>query len=126
MILAVARKIPQANNSLLEGHWKRENFLGTQLYGKTLLIIGLGRIGSSVATRAKALGMEIFCYDPYINPVSYTHLDVYKRQVEEFMRLASQVRVAGILSGKVGIFHLHVGTCPDPLYICLLYTSRCV
>mgnify|MGYP000889808693 FL=1 len=76
MILAVARKIPQANNSLLEGHWKRENFLGTQLYGKTLLIIGLGRIGSSVATRAKALGMEIFCYDPYINPKKAENLGV--------------------------------------------------
>ena len=76
MILAVARKIPQANNSLLEGHWKRENFLGTQLYGKTLLIIGLGRIGSSVVTRAKALGMEIFCYDPYINPKKAENLGV--------------------------------------------------
>lgn len=76
MIFSIARKIPQANNSLLSGEWKREKFLGTQLYGKTLLIVGLGRIGSSVATRAKALGMEIFCYDPYINPKKAENLGV--------------------------------------------------
>jgi len=62
MIIAVARKIPRQITPCGKGVEEGE-FLGTQLYGKTLLIIGLGRIGSSVATRAKALGMEVFCYD---------------------------------------------------------------
>lgn len=101
MIIAVARKIPQANNSLRKGEWRRENFLGTQLYGKTLLIIGLGRIGSSVATRAKALGMEVFCYDPYINAKKAENLGV--RRLDDLhgaLALADFVTIHVPLTGE--------------------------
>lgn len=66
MMLAAARKIPLANNSLKSGEWDRKRFMGIQLYNKTLGIVGLGRIGSNVAIRAKNFGMKVIAYDPYI------------------------------------------------------------
>ncbi|MGA1846627.1 phosphoglycerate dehydrogenase [Deferribacter abyssi] len=66
MMLAAARKIPAANNSLKNGEWNRKKFMGIQLFNKTLGIVGLGRIGSNVAIRAKSFGMKIVAYDPYI------------------------------------------------------------
>ncbi len=66
IMLAAARKIPLANNSLKTGKWDRKKFLGIELYNKTLGIVGLGRIGSNVAIRAKSFGMKIIAYDPYI------------------------------------------------------------
>ena len=66
LILAAARKLCEANNSVKKGEWDRKRFLGIQLYDKTLGIIGLGRIGGNVALRAKSFGMKILAYDPYI------------------------------------------------------------
>ncbi len=66
IMLAAARKIPLANNSLKEGKWDRKKFMGIELYNKTLGVVGLGRIGTNVAIRAKSFGMKIIAYDPYI------------------------------------------------------------
>jgi D-3-phosphoglycerate dehydrogenase len=66
MILAAARKVPSADASVRAGKWERERFMGVQLYNKTLGIVGMGRIGSNVAIRAKAFGMRIAVFDPYI------------------------------------------------------------
>lgn len=66
IMLAAARKIPLANNSIKEGKWDRKKFMGIQLYNKVLGIVGLGRIGSAVAIRAKSFGMKVIAYDPYI------------------------------------------------------------
>ena len=66
MIVALARRIPQANSSLKAGRWERKKFIGVELQGKTLGIIGLGRIGRVVAGRARGLGMSIIAYDPFI------------------------------------------------------------
>ena len=66
IMLAAARKIPLANNSLKTGRWDRKKFLGIELHNKTLGIVGLGRIGSNVAIRAKSFGMKVIAYDPYI------------------------------------------------------------
>lgn len=68
LLVAVARLIPQANRSLRAGNWDRKSFVGTELQGKTLGIIGLGRIGRAVAYRAHAFGMSIVAYDPFIAP----------------------------------------------------------
>ena len=81
-ILSAARKIPEANNSLLEGKWDRKKFLGVQLYEKTLGIVGLGRIGSNVALRAKAFDMDIVAYDPYIKRTKADALGV--RLIDKF------------------------------------------
>ncbi|EHP88261.1 phosphoglycerate dehydrogenase [Methanotorris formicicus] len=66
LMLAAARNIPQATESLKRGEWDRKRFKGIELYGKTLGIVGLGRIGQQVAKRAQAFGMNIIAYDPYI------------------------------------------------------------
>ena len=66
LMLAAARNIPQATASLKRGEWDRKSFKGIELYGKTLGVIGLGRIGQQVVKRAKAFGMNIVGYDPYI------------------------------------------------------------
>lgn len=67
LMLAMARKTPQANASMKAGRWERSKFTGSELYEKTLAIIGLGRIGSLVAERARAFGMNLIGYDPYIS-----------------------------------------------------------
>jgi D-3-phosphoglycerate dehydrogenase len=67
MLIALARHIPQAHHALAkEGRWDRKTYVGTELYGKTLGIIGLGRIGSEVAARARAFGMKVLAYDPFV------------------------------------------------------------
>jgi len=66
LMLSAARNIPQATASLKRGEWDRKSFKGIELYGKTLGVIGLGRIGQQVVKRAKAFGMNIVGYDPYI------------------------------------------------------------
>src|SRR6478609_9068217 len=66
MLMALARKIPQAHMSMKEGKWDRKAFSGVELYNKTLGILGMGRIGSEVARRAIAFGMRVLAYDPYL------------------------------------------------------------
>src|ERR1043165_5248819 len=67
MLMALARKIPQAHGSIKSGEWNRKAFQGVELYGKTLGILGMGRIGSEVARRAIAFGMQVLAYDPYLS-----------------------------------------------------------
>src|SRR5438093_6669329 len=67
MLMALARKIPQAHASMKAGEWNRKSFQGVELYGKTLGILGMGRIGSEVARRAIAFGMQVLAYDPYLS-----------------------------------------------------------
>lgn len=66
LMLAASRHVAQADASLKAGEWRRSEFVGRQLYGKTLGIIGFGRIGRLVAERALAFGMEVLAYDPYV------------------------------------------------------------
>lgn len=66
MILSLARKVPQAYASMTAGKWDRKQFQGTELQGKTLGVLGLGRIGSEVAKRALAFGMKVMAYDPFL------------------------------------------------------------
>ncbi|OED36657.1 phosphoglycerate dehydrogenase [PVC group bacterium (ex Bugula neritina AB1)] len=65
MLLALARKIPQANASMKAKKWDRKGFVGVELFGKTLGIVGFGRIGREVAQRMKSFGMKVLAYDPY-------------------------------------------------------------
>jgi D-3-phosphoglycerate dehydrogenase / 2-oxoglutarate reductase len=87
MLMAMARKIPQAHASMKAGKWDRKSFEGTELFGKTLGIIGMGRIGSEVAKRAVAFGMRVLAYDPFLSPsrakalqVEVVELDVIYKQ----------------------------------------------
>lgn len=65
LLLALARKIPQADASLRAGKWERKKFVGTEIYGKTVGIVGLGKIGRNVALRMKSFEAIVIAYDPY-------------------------------------------------------------
>jgi len=67
LILSLARNIPQGHNSLRSGEWKRSKFVGNELYGKTLGVLGLGKIGTAVAKRAQSFEMEIVGCDPFVS-----------------------------------------------------------
>ena len=68
LMLALARNIPSAHQSMKEGEWKRSAFMGVEVRNKTLGVIGLGRVGSEVARRAESFGMHLVAYDPFVAP----------------------------------------------------------
>ncbi len=78
MMLAIARQIPQANASTHAGKWEKTRFLGVELMGKTLGIIGCGNIGSIMADRAQGLKMKVIAYDPFLTPERADDLGVEK------------------------------------------------
>lgn len=88
LLVALARSVPQANASLKAGKWDRKNFVGTELQGKTLGIVGLGRIGKIVASRAHALGMKIVSYDPFIATEQARDLEIESASFEDVLARA--------------------------------------
>ena len=68
MLLALARNIPQADATMRAGRWDRKKFMGSEIYGKTLGVIGLGKIGREVVSRLQSFGMSVLGYDPYLKP----------------------------------------------------------
>ena len=76
LMLALARRVPQAHALLAEGRWERTRFAGIELAGKTLGVVGLGRIGRQVARRALGLGMRVVAHDPYVSPDRFRELGV--------------------------------------------------
>lgn len=87
LLLASCRNIPQHHNRLKGKVWDRSGLKGMELQGKTVGIVGLGRIGSLVATRLKSFGMNIIAYDPYINDARFKNLGVTKKEkLEDLMR----------------------------------------
>ena len=88
LLVALARRVPQANTSLKSGKWERKNFVGTELQGKTLGIIGLGRIGRVVASRARALGMNIVAYDPFISTEQTRDLEIENATFDDVLSRA--------------------------------------
>lgn len=93
MMMATARKIPQAYQSLTGGHWNRKAFRGVELNGKTLGVIGFGRIGTEVAKRAKAFHMDIIAYDPFLTEDRAEKLGVKKATVDEVVKAADFLTV---------------------------------
>jgi D-3-phosphoglycerate dehydrogenase len=83
MLMALARKIPQANASMKAGEWNRKAFQGVELYNKTLGILGMGRIGTEVARRAIVFGMRVLAYDPYLTLSRANALQVELVELDE-------------------------------------------
>ncbi|HZE88558.1 MAG TPA: phosphoglycerate dehydrogenase [Verrucomicrobiae bacterium] len=87
LLLALARQIPQADASVKAGRWERGKFVGTELHGKTIGIVGVGKVGREVARRARSFGMEVVGYDPFLpeelmekSRIRFVHLDeLFKR-----------------------------------------------
>jgi D-3-phosphoglycerate dehydrogenase / 2-oxoglutarate reductase len=94
LLLAQARNIPQAHNALVGGSWERERWQGVELHGKTLGIVGLGRVGTLVAQRASAFGMRIVAFDPYIAPPRAAQMGVeLVDTVEEICRRSDFITI---------------------------------
>jgi len=93
LLVALARSVAQANQSLKEGNWKRKQFIGVELQGKTLGIIGLGRIGRAVAARARAFGMKIVGHDPFIAPDQARDLEIEAAPLDEVFARADFLTV---------------------------------
>ncbi len=88
LLLALARQIPAADASMKRGEWDRKTFLGVELEGKTLGVVGFGRIGQKVAERAKAFGMEIIASDPFPNADAARRLGVELVSMDELIARA--------------------------------------
>jgi D-3-phosphoglycerate dehydrogenase len=93
LLVSLARCVPQANGSLREGRWERKRFIGVELQGKTLGIIGLGRIGRTVAARARAFGMNIIAYDPFVAPEQARDLELEIAPLDDVFARADFITV---------------------------------
>jgi D-3-phosphoglycerate dehydrogenase / 2-oxoglutarate reductase len=85
MMMALSRNIPQASASVRKGEWQRSQFLGVEVFGKTLGVVGLGRIGAEVAKRMRALGMNVIAYDPFITVERAKELRVDLASLDEVL-----------------------------------------
>jgi D-3-phosphoglycerate dehydrogenase / 2-oxoglutarate reductase len=88
LMLALARQIPEADVSTRAGKWEKNKFLGVEIFGKTLGVIGCGNVGSIVADRAIGLKMKVIAYDPYLSAERALDLGVEKVELEELWRRA--------------------------------------
>jgi D-3-phosphoglycerate dehydrogenase len=88
MLLALARNIAPADAAMKRGEWARERFVGVEIFGKTLGIIGLGRIGAQVAKKAQGLGMHVLAYDPFVSHERGHHLGVELVELPELLAQA--------------------------------------
>ena len=91
LLLALARNIPAADRSLAAGEWNRKQFLGSELHDKTMGVVGLGRIGQGVAARARAFGMRVVAFDPFLDAIAAKRLDVELADLDEVLASADVV-----------------------------------
>lgn len=85
LMLAAARNVPQAHGSLRGGAWDRSKYAGVELSGRTLGIVGLGRIGTEVASRARAFEMRVLAYDPFVSADRASQLGVERMELDELL-----------------------------------------
>ncbi|HEX6053786.1 MAG TPA: phosphoglycerate dehydrogenase [Gemmatimonadaceae bacterium] len=91
LMLALLRRVPAADRSMKAGQWDRKSFSGTELYGKTLGLVGAGRIGGEVAKRARAFGMTVIAYDPFLIAERAQALGIERAELEDVLRRADVV-----------------------------------
>ncbi len=104
LILALSRNITPADLSLKNRRWERHRFMGVEVYNKTLGIMGLGRIGTEVAKRALAFGMNVIAADPYISPDHATRLNIRLVDTQEIIEKADYISFHLPLTGET--YHL--------------------
>jgi D-3-phosphoglycerate dehydrogenase len=105
MLLAQARNIPQAHGALKAGKWERSRWEGVELHGKTLGIVGLGRIGTLVAQRANAFGMHLVANDPYVSAERARQLNIELCSLEELVGRADFVTLHLVKTPEtIGLF----------------------
>ena len=91
LMLGSARAVPQANASIQAGRWEKSGFSGTEMLGKTLGLVGLGRVGTEVARRARALEMKVLAYDPYVTPAAAREVEVELVSLDELLQRSDVV-----------------------------------
>jgi D-3-phosphoglycerate dehydrogenase / 2-oxoglutarate reductase len=110
LLLAAVRRIPAADASMRAGEWDRKRFTGAELYGKTLGLVGVGRIGGEVARRARAFGMDVVAYDPYVTEDRATQLDVRLQPLDAVIAgadvLSLHVPLTDATAGLIGAAQL--------------------
>jgi len=100
MMLALARNLPQANESTKAGKWEKSKFMGVEVFNKTLGLIGCGNIGSIVAERAQGLRMKVIAYDPYLSPERAQEIGVEKVDLDELLARADFLSLHTPLTDK--------------------------
>lgn len=100
MLFALVRQIPQANESTHAGKWEKSKFMGVELYGKTLGVVGCGNIGGIVADRALGLKMNVVAYDPFLTPERAVEIGVEKVELDDLYRRADFITVHTPLNDK--------------------------
>src|SRR5450432_3284179 len=100
MMLALARQIPQADSSTQAGKWEKNRFMGVEITGKTLGVVGCGNIGSIVADRAHGLRMKVIAYDPFLSPERAIDLGVEKVELAELFKRADFITLHTPLTDK--------------------------
>src|SRR5436309_851444 len=100
MMFALARQIPAADRSTQAGKWQKSRFMGVELYGKTLGIIGCGNIGAIVADRANGLRMKVIAYDPFLSAERAVEIGVEKVELDELLSRADLISLHTPLTDK--------------------------
>src|SRR3954466_11103177 len=100
LMLALARQIPQADASTQAGKWEKNRFMGVEITGKTLGVIGAGNIGSIVVDRAIGLRMRVIAYDPFLSPERAVDIGVHKVELDELFRRADFITLHTPLTEK--------------------------
>ena len=98
LMLAMARSVPQSNASIHAGRWEKSGASGTELRGKTLGLVGLGRVGTEVARRARGLEMKVLAHDPYVTPAAAREVEVELVTLDELMKRADVISLHTSLS----------------------------
>lgn len=93
LLLSQARNIPQAHSALKNGKWERSKWEGVELHGKTLGVVGLGKIGALVAQRAMAFGMRIVAYDPYISDQRARHMGIELMDLDSLLEQSDFITI---------------------------------
>ena len=100
LMLALARQIPEADASTRAGKWEKNKFMGVEIFGKTLGVVGCGNIGSIVADRATGLRMKVVAFDPFLSQERADNLGVEKVEVDELFRRADFITLHTPLTDK--------------------------
>ncbi len=100
LMLALVRHIPQAHHTLKSGVWAKSEFMGTELRGKTLGIIGLGKIGAEVAKRAKAFEMKVIAHDPFVSADYARNLQVELISLKKLLRESDFITLHSALTAE--------------------------
>src|SRR5262245_52981327 len=100
LMMALARQIPEADRSTQSGKWEKSRFMGVEVFGKTLGVIGCGNVGSIVADRAIGLKMKVMAYDPFLSAERAVEIGVEKVELDQLLRRADFITLHAPLTDK--------------------------